>query len=113
MIDLLAATTSSVTSIPLGITQEGNWFLQNAWLIPLIPALSFVGILFFGKRLPRGGSELGIAALLIVFLLSICTGFAWMDHRDNFHGEEISQTLVSSEHGEHGLPGVKSGACLI
>ena len=46
MIDLLAATTSSVTSIPLGITKEGNWFLQNAWLIPLIPALSFVGILF-------------------------------------------------------------------
>ena len=108
MIDLLAATTSSVTSIPLGITKEGNWFLQNAWLIPLIPALSFVGILFFGKRLPRGGSELGIAALLIVFLLSICTGFAWMDHRDNFHGEEISQTLISSEHGEHGEHGEPS-----
>lgn len=46
MIQLLAATTSSATSIPLGITQEGNWFLQNAWLIPLIPALSFIGILF-------------------------------------------------------------------
>ncbi|HAQ04942.1 MAG TPA: hypothetical protein DCQ88_09035, partial [Acidimicrobiaceae bacterium] len=102
MIELLAATTSSLTSIPLGITQEGNWFLQNAWLIPLIPALSFVGILFFGKRLPRGGSELGIAALLAVFLLSICTGFAWMDHRDNFHGEEISQTIINGEHGEHG-----------
>ena len=103
MIQLLAATTSSATSIPLGITQDGNWFLQNAWLIPLIPALSFIGILFFGKRLPRGGSELGIAALLIVFLLSICTGFAWMDHRDNFHGEEVSQVLISGELDQNGF----------
>ena len=29
------------------------WFLDNAWLVPLIPAVSFVLILFFGKRLPR------------------------------------------------------------
>ena len=76
MIRFLAAVTSSGDSIPLGITDAGNWFLQNVWLIPLIPAMSFIGILFFGKRLPRGGSELGIAALAIAFLLSICTGFA-------------------------------------
>ena len=108
MIRFLAAVTSSGDSIPLGITDAGNWFLQNVWLIPLIPAMSFIGILFFGKRLPRGGSELGIAALAIAFLLSICTGFAWMDHRDNFHGEEISQALVSGEHGEHGEHGEPS-----
>ena len=64
MIELLAATTSSLTSIPLGITQEGNWFLQNAWLIPLIPALSFVGILFFGKRLLPDLT--GITAILFI-----------------------------------------------
>ena len=66
MIELLAATTSSLTSIPLGITQEGNWFLQNAWLIPLIPALSFVGILFFGKRLLPDLTGI-IAILFIVY----------------------------------------------
>ena len=37
--------------------------LTHAWLIPAVPALSFLLILFFGKRLPRGGSEIGIAAL--------------------------------------------------
>ena len=26
------------------------WFLDQAWLIPLIPALSFVVILLLGKR---------------------------------------------------------------
>ena len=33
--------------------------LTHAWIIPLIPALSFVAILAIGKRLPRGGSEIG------------------------------------------------------
>ena len=43
------------------------WFLRNAWLIPAIPVLSFWLILFFGKKLPRKGSEIGIAALAIAF----------------------------------------------
>src|SRR3954464_4937141 len=29
------------------------WFLENAWLIFLLPAISFWLILLFGKRLPR------------------------------------------------------------
>ena len=33
---------------------------------PAIPAVSFVLILFFGKRLPRKGAEIGIAALGVV-----------------------------------------------
>ena len=47
MISLLAAEAASGSST---VTHEANWFLENAWLIPLFPALSFVGILFFGKR---------------------------------------------------------------
>ena len=42
--------------------------LENAWIIPLIPAASFFLILFFGKRMPRKGSELGIAAVGIAFV---------------------------------------------
>ena len=59
---LFVLAASAAGSLPLGVTESGSWVLRNAWLIPLLPALSFVGILFFGKRLPRGGSELGIAA---------------------------------------------------
>ena len=66
------------------VTHDANWFLEYAWLVPLLPALSFVGILFFGKRMRYKGAELGIAAVAISLLLSVCAGFAWLDHRDNF-----------------------------
>ena len=39
--------------------KRAGWFLENAWLIPVIPAIAFFVILLFGKRMPRGGSELG------------------------------------------------------
>ena len=34
-----------------GLTGQTMWFLDNAWLVPLIPAVSFVAILLFGKTL--------------------------------------------------------------
>ena len=37
--------------------------LDNVWLIPFLPAVSFVVILLFGKRLPRQGDEVGILAV--------------------------------------------------
>ena len=98
---LFVLAASAAGSLPLGVTESGNWFLRNAWLIPLLPALSFVGILFFGKRLPRGGSELGIAALGIALLLSVCTGLAWMSHRDDYHGQEIHLSVVAVDHDGH------------
>ena len=66
-----------------GATVEtGGWFLENVWLIPAIPALSFVLILFFGKRLPKGGSEIGIAAVGIAFILAVLTAGQWIGERD-------------------------------
>ncbi len=34
--------------------------LENVWIIPALTFVSFWLILFFGKRLPKGGSEIGI-----------------------------------------------------
>ena len=49
-------------AIPAGsFTTDGGLFLNNVWLIPALPALSFVLILFFGKRMKFGGAEIGIA----------------------------------------------------
>ena len=100
MTELLTLAASTAPGLPLGITEGGTWLLRNVWLIPLLPALSFVGILFFGKRMPRGGSELGIALVGIAFVLSLLTAAAWIDHRDNFEGEEVHRAVAVAEHGD-------------
>jgi NADH-quinone oxidoreductase subunit L len=45
--------------------------LKLAWLIPSFPALSFFLILFFGKRMPAKGAEVGIAAAAAGLVLSL------------------------------------------
>ncbi len=54
------------------------WFMEHAWLIPLIPAVSFWLIILFGKRLPFKGSEIGVTAIGASFVLSLCTAFQWI-----------------------------------
>src|SRR5215210_2308812 len=77
--------------------------LENAWLIPLIPALSFLVILFFGKRLPKKGSEIGIGALTIAFVLSVLTALEWI-------GEEVPRHPAHGHHTWFELGGVHIGA---
>ena len=48
-----------------------GWFLEHAWLIPLIPAIAFFLIIFFGKKMPRGGSEIGIASMLAALVIAV------------------------------------------
>jgi len=63
-----------------------GWFLENAWLIPLIPGIAFFAILFFGKKMPRGGSEIGIASMAASLVLAIGLAVQWVgavsDHAD-------------------------------
>src|SRR4029079_11978657 len=58
------------------------FFLDHAWLVPLIPAVSFVVILLFGKKFPRGGSEIGVGALFASWLLSCAAFYQWVSHVD-------------------------------
>jgi len=74
--------------------------LENAWIIPLIPAATFFLILAFGKRLPRKGSELGIAAVGIAFLLAIVTNVQWFQHVTDAEHEAETHTEETDSHGE-------------
>ena len=74
------------------------WFLDNAWLIPALPAASFLVILFFGKRLPRGGSEVGIVAVAGSFLLACGTVYPWIDRTESAeatgdHGASVEPVI--------------------
>ena len=53
--------------------------LRNAWVIPAIPVLSFFLILFFGKRLPGKGHEIGVAAVGVAFVLACVALVQWID----------------------------------
>ena len=60
------------------VALSSGWFLENAWVIPLIPAISFVFIIFFGKRMPKKGSEIGIASMLGALVFSAGAAYQWV-----------------------------------
>ena len=57
------------------------FFLDHAWLVPLIPAVSFVADPVVREAFPRTGSEIGIAAVGASFVLSCGALVQWINHR--------------------------------
>ncbi len=70
---MLAAATEMTETV-----LSSGWFLENAWLIPIIPAISFALIIFFGKRMPKKGSEFGVASMLGALVLSAGAAYQWI-----------------------------------
>jgi NADH-quinone oxidoreductase subunit L len=70
---MLLATEAVTHAAEAGIAEK-------AWLIPLLPALSFFVIFFFGKKLPKGGAESGILAVGASFLLSVFVAIDWISN---------------------------------
>src|SRR3954454_23769101 len=52
--------------------------LHHAYLLPATMALSFLVILFFGKRMRYKGAEVGIAAVGICLLLALASAGSWI-----------------------------------
>ncbi len=81
--------------------------LNNGWIIPAIPAVSFLLILFFGKRMPRKGSEIGILAVGTSFVLSCVAVYQWIDRVESATGGKesglhaLGRSVVGAE-GGHG-----------
>ena len=88
--------------------ESAGWFLEHAWLIPVVPAVAFFLIIFFGKRLPKGGSEIGIASMLGALVLASGTAYQWVQRVEDSasHGGEaiarvvgMGKALVGAEEG--------------
>ncbi|MFZ9394011.1 MAG: NADH-quinone oxidoreductase subunit L [Ilumatobacteraceae bacterium] len=64
-----------------------GFFLENAWVIPVIPAVAFALIIFFGKKMPMKGSEFGILSMVASLVFSGGAIMQWID-RVNGAGED-------------------------
>jgi NADH-quinone oxidoreductase subunit L len=71
--------------------------LQNAWLIPSLPAISFLLILFFGKRSPGKGAVIGIVAVSASFVGACVAAGQWIQRVDDATGK--SQGLAAFTKG--------------
>jgi len=57
---------------------ESGWFLEHAWLAPIIPAVGFLVIILLGRSLPRKGSEIGILSMLASLVLAGGAAWQWV-----------------------------------
>src|SRR5437899_4539751 len=73
------------------------WFLENAWIIPALPAASFVIILLFGKRFLRSGAELGVGAVFVSFVFACITAIQWIRLSPAGEGEEKIRPFVQHD----------------
>ncbi len=80
--------------------------LESAWVIPALPAAGFVGILLFGRRLPRGGSLLGTGAVGLALVASLVAAAQWVQRVDDAAAKEGMGTLVAFGRG---LLGAEAG----
>ena len=73
-----------------------GWFLENAWLIPLIPGVAFAVILLFGKRLPMKGAEIGIASMAAATVLAGGAAYQWIQRTDSAADEAFVPPVIRS-----------------
>ena len=71
---MLAAETTELSS---------GWFLENAWLIALIPGIAFALIIGIGKRMPFKGAEIGIASMATSLVLATGTAIQWFQRTNS------------------------------
>ncbi|MFM8854234.1 MAG: NADH-quinone oxidoreductase subunit L, partial [Acidimicrobiaceae bacterium] len=88
--NLLAAETEVLAPLASG------WFLENAWLIPVIPAVAFALIILIGKRLPMKGSELGVASMLASLVLSAGAAYQWIQRVNSATEEQFVEPVIRS-----------------
>jgi NADH-quinone oxidoreductase subunit L len=72
------------------------WFLENAWLIPVVPAVAFFVIILVGKRLPMKGAEAAIVGMGTSLVLSFGAAYQWIDRIDDAEHSEGALALLGA-----------------
>ena len=73
-----------------------GWFLEHAWLIPVVPAIAFALIILIGKRLPMKGSELGVLSMLSSLVLAAGAGYQWIQRTNSATEEQFVEPVIKS-----------------
>ena len=75
---------------------KSGWFLEHAWIIPIIPAVAFALIIFFGKKLPMKGSELGILSMLASLVFAAGAGLQWINRVNGASEEQFIDPVIKT-----------------
>ena len=73
-----------------------GWFLEHAWLIPVIPVIAFALIILIGKRLPMKGSELGVLSMLSSLVFALGAGYQWIQRTNSATEEQFVAPVIKS-----------------
>jgi NADH-quinone oxidoreductase subunit L len=85
------------------------WFLEHAWLIPVIPSVGYFVILLFGRRLPLKGSEIGVGTLGASFLLACGAVYQWIQRVDHYAGSSGGALGALAVFGRSVVPAAGGG----
>ena len=77
--------------------------VEQAWLIPVIPLVCFFLIVFFGKRMPGRGAEIGIIGTAVSLLLSMTVASRVIGNGDFVFERSVSWFELSSFQLELGM----------
>ena len=72
----------------------GGWFLDNAWLAPVVPTMGFALIVLFGKRLPKKGSEIGVLSLVASLVLASGAAWQWIQRVNSATEEQFVSPVI-------------------
>jgi NADH-quinone oxidoreductase subunit L len=75
---------------------KSGWFLENAFIIPIIPAVAFFLIIFFGKKMPMKGSEFGILSMFGALVMSIGAAYQWIQRVNGVSEETYVKPIIRS-----------------
>ncbi len=75
---------------------SSGWFLEHAFLIPVIPAVAFALIIFFGKKLPMKGSELGVLSMVASLVFSVGAALQWINRVNGATEEQYIDPVIRS-----------------